>query len=349
VGKRFRIGIVGAGNITSLRHIPALRRSGRVEIVGIVDRRVERARAVAERFGLPNASADMDARWFEDLDAVTVGVPPMEHAAVTCEALRRGKHVLQEKPTAMTPEEGERIAAEVESSGRTFAIVHNFQFANSALRLRKLLDGGTLGRVLSLNAVQTSSPKRKLPVWAESLPLGLFYDESPHFMYLFRAFGGRTSVVDVSVRSHRQATPHILTAHLDCEVAPGFMYCNFQSGVSEWHFAAICERGTAIMDVFRDVLVFLPEDGGHTAARVMTTSLAATATHWAGVATSGVRMVNHSLLYGNDEVVRRFLDAAEASRQPEKLAVADALDVLRLQHDILTQANRCESTSTGRA
>src|SRR5438552_3547322 len=110
-----KVAIIGAGNITSLRHIPALKRSGRVEVSGIIDRTEDKARAVAARFGIPDFGTTLDEPWMEEVSAVTIGVPPQAHFQTCKEAFSRGKHVLMEKPITLQVEEGEelcRIAGE---------------------------------------------------------------------------------------------------------------------------------------------------------------------------------------------------------------------------------------------
>ncbi len=337
MGRQHKVVIVGPGNIASHRHIPALRRSGRARIIGVVDVDKDCALRVARQFGIPNAGPTLDAPWVDDADVVIVSAPPMVHAELSCAALRMGKHVLQEKPTALSAAEGERIRRAAEESGRTFGIVHNFQFARSTLRLQRLLAEGRLGEVLSINAFQSSSPLRRLPEWSEELPLGLFCDESPHFFYLFRAFGGDVRMTDVVVKPSRRkpATPHLVTAHLDTDLAPAFLYCSFESSVSEWYFILICEKAVAIIDIFRDLLIVAPQDGTHLAPDMMRTSLVGTWQHWLGVARSGSRYFAKRLSYGMDEVVRRFLDGVDTGAEPLGVGLTDALEVLRLQQEIV--------------
>jgi predicted dehydrogenase len=337
VSKRHRVVIVGPGNIASHRHIPALRRCGRAEIVGVVDVDKSCALRVARQFHIPNAAPTLDASWVADADIAIVSTPPMLHAEISVDALLRGMHVLQEKPTGLTLDEGERIRRASLDSGRAFGIVHNFQFARSTLKLQRLLKEGRLGDVLSINAFQASSPLRRLPEWSEELPLGLFCDESPHFFYLFRAFGGRTDVTDVVVKRSRRkpATPHLVTAHLDTDLAPGFLYCSFESSVSEWYFVLICERAVAVIDIFRDLLIVTRNDRTHLAFDMMRTSAWGTWQHWLGVARSGSLHVARRLSYGMDEVIRRFLDGVDTGMEPDGVGLSDALEVLRLQQAVV--------------
>jgi len=332
-----KVVIVGPGNIASHRHIPALRRSHRAQIIGVVDVDTACAQRVARQFGIPHWAPSLNASWVDEADIVVVSTPPMFHAQLSCEALSRGKHVLQEKPTALSAAEGEEIRRAAADAGRIFGVVHNFQFARSTIKLQRLLAEGRLGEVLSINAFQASSPLRRLPEWSEELPLGLFCDESPHFFYLFRAFGGDVRLTDVVIKASRRkpATPHLVTAHLDTELAPAFLYCSFESSVSEWYFMLICEKAVAVIDIFRDLLIVSPQDGTHLAHDMMRTSLAGTWQHWLGVVRSGSRHVAKRLSYGMDEVVKRFLDGVETGDEPEGVGLTDALEVLRLQQEVV--------------
>ena len=76
-------------------------------------------------------------------------------------ALQLGKHVLTEKPFAMTVAEGEELVALSESAGRVLAIVHNFQFAPSTRRRIDDIDSGALGTVRGVIAQQYGNPARR--------------------------------------------------------------------------------------------------------------------------------------------------------------------------------------------
>lgn len=92
-----KIGIVGAGANTRLRHIPGLRAMPAVEIVGVCNRTPESTRRAATELGIPKVFTD----WREltssaDIDAVVIGTWPNSHCEMTLSALAAGKHVLTE-------------------------------------------------------------------------------------------------------------------------------------------------------------------------------------------------------------------------------------------------------------
>lgn len=330
--------VVGAGWVGEHRHIPSMRRTGSAEVIGIVDRHLDRAERIARKYALPHFADTLDTPWLEQAQAATVAVSPDQHHGVARDLIDRGKHVLLEKPMCVTVADAEALAQHARDKRRTLAIVHNFQFARSVVRAQQKIASGEWGRVTGLAAMQMSNPGRRLPVWYDDLPGGLFFDESPHLLYLLRAFGG-----DLSLDSARLTpgltgnTPSIVTAELHAGEVPATLTMHFEAPISEWQIVVMTEAGAAAIDIFRDILVFVPNDGRHEARDVVRSSFAMLAGHAAGFVRSGVRMVTRRLDYGNVEVCRRFINAIETGTPPLDIDSGTALDVLRMQHEILVR------------
>jgi scyllo-inositol 2-dehydrogenase (NADP+) len=344
-----RVASVGAGWVTTSRHIPALRQSKRCQLVGIIDKHIEKAQGVAMRFSLPNWSNSLDAAWVNEVQAFTVGTPPKDHFEIANCLLDKGKHVLLEKPMCLTVTEGELLTAKAQSLGLTLAIVHNFQFARSAAQARSLLASGRLGRVIGLHGLQLSSPRRRLPCWHEELPLGLFYDESPHLLYLFRSFGRsplRLRRASIIPSSRASSTPAVVQAEFSVGDIPATLFMNFEAPVSEWHLMIFAEEGVLILDIFRDILVVLPSDHHHAAPDVVRSSLAMLIGHGTGFVRSGLGFLTGKLLYGNDEVVNRFFNAVETKQSPREIDANTALEILVVQHTLL---HHVQSKATDRS
>jgi predicted dehydrogenase len=343
-----RLAAVGLGWVTLHRHLPAMRRTAGIEVVGLADRRAGRAQAVAQACGIAryHQGGSLAAiPWLEEIDAFSIGTPPMSHAPLIQEALELGRHVITEKPFAMSVAEGEQLVALARERRRTLAVVHNFQFARSALRLLDDMRSERFGRVSYLHAQQLGNPARRLPPWHEELPLGLFYDESPHMLYLLRRVAPEPlRFLRAEVHSSRRGknTPAWISAHYaaGADAVPVKLDMGFEAPLSEWHVSLAGERGLGAMDVFRDIYMRLPNDGAHTSWPVLRTSIAATWAHWSQHLLSGPRHLAGSLLYGNEEVFRRFAEAARASSRPAQIGPEDALAVLRMQHEIIEHAER---------
>jgi scyllo-inositol 2-dehydrogenase (NADP+) len=332
------VACVGAGWATRERHLPALKGDSRLRLLGVVDNHPERAETAAGAFGLPHWGTSLDESWLDDVDCLTIGTPPAAHAEFIRAALERGWHCLCEKPLAFPAAEAAELVRIAREAGLVLAVVHNFQFSRSGQRLFELVESGRLGAVEAVYGFQFSNPKRRLPHWYPNLPGGLFLDEAPHLLYLIRRVLGRLEPRAVDARlDGRQIRD--LSATFEHESIWASLSMSFGASVSEWQFIVVGTRGVAALDVFRDILVVVPNDGSHRAREILRSSAYMVAAHVAGIASSGARVVGRRLLYGNDEVVRRFVDAVEG--RPERLrwiAGQDGQAVVACMEDILVRA-----------
>lgn len=346
--KPLRVAAVGLGWVSLHRHLPVMRRDPAYEIVGVIDRRPDHARAVARRLGLRRHHAGdrlAEVPWLDEVEAVVVGAAPGAHAALIGEALSLGQHVLTEKPFVMEPKEGEQLAQLAQEKKLTLAIVHNFQFARSTRRLATDLQAGRYGALRFIHARQLGNPMRRLPAWYEELPLGLFYDESPHMFYLLRALAPaplRFLRAEVHPSTIGKQTPAWISAHYAAgpESIPVKLDMAFEAPLSEWHVSLAGERCLGDVDVFRDIYLKLPNDNLHTTWPVLRTSLLATWSHWAQHLLSGPRHLAGALHYGNEEVFRRFAAAVRSGVPAQGIDAHDAMAVLRMQHEVIDGADR---------
>ena len=334
------IAVVGAGWVSTHRHLPVLAADPRFRIVGVVDRQEARAVRTARDFGLArwaHGEALGDVNWLDEVRAVTIATAPESHAPLMREARDAGIHVLTEKPFTLAMSDAQDAAA---PSDTVVAVMHNFQFARSAQRLWADIASGALGEIRGAQATQWSSRERRLPVWYEQLPLGLFFDESPHLLYLLRRLAPSLQLQTAHVlRSPEgRATPSSVWALYTSSGSDSFpitLSLNFETSVSEWHLAVHGSKGVGVVDLFRDIYVRIPGDNAHESADVLRTSLAATLRHWGGFASSGYLLLRKRLRYGVDEVARRFGDAIATGKDPADCGRADALAVRVMQEEIL--------------
>jgi predicted dehydrogenase len=107
-----RIGIIGAGANTRLKHIPGLRTQNSVEIVGVANRSAQSSQKAAKELDIPKAYRDWtEIIADENIDAVCIGTWPYTHAQMTIAALDAGKHVLCEARMAMNAREAHAMLA----------------------------------------------------------------------------------------------------------------------------------------------------------------------------------------------------------------------------------------------
>lgn len=155
---KLRLAVVGCGAVATIHHLPAIALSERVEAAVLVDADAGRARALAERFGVPEVATD-----FKDLpgkvDAAVVALPNNLHAPVSVELLRRGVHVLVEKPMAMNVRECDEMIAAAGEGRAVLAVGLDFRFFDSSLLVRNLLKDGLLGEIRRFEMHQGVIPR----------------------------------------------------------------------------------------------------------------------------------------------------------------------------------------------
>ena len=155
--RRLGIGLIGAGFMgkahsaayaTMQMHVWPPKSSP--NLVALADENEEAARSGAERFGFADWTTDwrtLVAR--SDVDIVDICTPPVSHHQIAMEAIRHGKHVLVEKPIAMTSEEAREMWQAAERAGVKHLVGFSYRRTPAVLFARQLLDELALGRVYS--------------------------------------------------------------------------------------------------------------------------------------------------------------------------------------------------------
>jgi 1,5-anhydro-D-fructose reductase (1,5-anhydro-D-mannitol-forming) len=140
--------VVGIGDITTKRVLPAIVSEPRSQLAGIVTRDPAKAApyAVPAWTGLTAALAQSAA------DAVYVATPVFLHAPQTIEALRAGKHVLCEKPMALNYAEALTMQRAADETGRTLGIAYYRRMYPKVARAKQLIEAGAIGRAVFAEA-----------------------------------------------------------------------------------------------------------------------------------------------------------------------------------------------------
>ena len=139
-----RIALAGAGAF-GLKHLDALARIDGVEVVAVVSRRLEQAREVAERYGVPAAYTELDdALNRSDVDAVILCTPTQLHAAQALAVMNAGKHVQVEIPLADRYDDAQAVAALQRTTGLVCMVGHTRRFNPSHQWIHQRVTEGAL-------------------------------------------------------------------------------------------------------------------------------------------------------------------------------------------------------------
>lgn len=148
-----RIAVVGSGAIAQITHIPVLAKMRGARLVALCDNDGPKARALADRFDVPNSFTDMEELLdLEELDAVVVATPNHLHEPHVLSALKRKLHVLSERPLALSSRGVERALAAAQKHDLVLQVAHNHRFRSDVQALSQFLQNGELGQLTSVHA-----------------------------------------------------------------------------------------------------------------------------------------------------------------------------------------------------
>lgn len=200
-----KIGVVGVGGM-GRNHVRVLAEQPEAELIGIYDQRREVAEAVAaERGGVP-VFAGLD-ELVERSEALVLAVPTVEHAAMGVELLRRGKHLLIEKPLAASLAEADELIA---ARGDRVLAVGHVEFFNPAVQA--LVELGAPPRFIEIQRLAIFTPR--------SLDVDVILDLMIHDLQVLHALDP-SPVAEVRATGINVLTAKIDIANVRLELASG--------------------------------------------------------------------------------------------------------------------------------
>ena len=217
--QKLKIGIVGAGNIACSAHLPAYQECENAYPAAIADIDYERAKSAAEKFNIPRAYSSVEEMLADaDIDAVDICTWNNAHAPVCIAAAEAGKHVLCEKPMAMSLADALAMEKAVKASGVTFMLAVPGRFGYENMYLREMYERGEFGDIYY---AKTSTVRRR------GTPTGWFTDKKT---------SGGGPVIDIGVHGI-DAAWYIMGCPKPVSVSAGvfFKIGDYQTkGVGRW-------------------------------------------------------------------------------------------------------------------
>jgi predicted dehydrogenase len=165
-----RIAVVGYGYWGS-KHVRVLSSLPDVDVT-VVDASPARLAEAAAYYPAARFARLLEAT-LDDIDAVVVATPPAEHCAVTELASEAGKHALVEKPLTTSVQEAELLVESAARNGTVLMVGHTFEYNPAVWKLKEIVQAGTLGRILYINAQRLSLGRYQRDV-------NVVWDLAPH-------------------------------------------------------------------------------------------------------------------------------------------------------------------------
>jgi len=153
MAERLRWGVLSPAKIGRQKVIPAMQRAERSEVVAIASRDPERARAAADALDIPRSHGSYEDLLADtEVDAVYLPLPNHLHADWTIAAARAGKHVLCEKPLALTAADARRMIDACDDAGVALMEAFMYRLHPSWVAVRELIAQGRIGELRSVQS-----------------------------------------------------------------------------------------------------------------------------------------------------------------------------------------------------
>jgi predicted dehydrogenase len=236
---KLRLGIIGCGWATANLHLPALRRIPQYEVIAVADVDKKRAEESGRIWNVRYRFADSTALIeHPEVDAVAICVPPGDHAQLATAAIKTGKHVVIEKPLALTVDHADRLVECAKDTTATILVGFNLRWHRLVRQAKAELDAGRLGRLTVMRTAFTNAlcHDDRIVAWRRerSCGGGVIQDLAVHHFDLWRhLLSAEVQEISVSARSERwQDEAAVISARMTNGILVSSV---FASGTGESH------------------------------------------------------------------------------------------------------------------
>ena len=146
------IALIGCGSIAADFHLPVLAGHEEIRVTAIVDPFMDRARNIAERYGIKDTFPSIDGLENSRLDGVVVATPPSSHASLAVPFLRNGIHALVEKPMAISVSDTQAMCQAAIEGNAKLAVGHYKRLLPATRLIKSIINESTYGQLRSIRA-----------------------------------------------------------------------------------------------------------------------------------------------------------------------------------------------------
>jgi predicted dehydrogenase/nucleoside-diphosphate-sugar epimerase len=213
-----KVAFVGCG-LNSNYHINFAKDYPGIEIVGVVDKDLEKAKQCAAKYGIGKTFSTIKDLVNEDKpDVIHIITPPPTHYSLAKEAIEKKCHVLIEKPMALNGHEARELYTLAEEQGVKLCTMHNHFYDPCMAKARDLIDKGQVGNIINVESYYGLNTRidafRKYPSpnvlpWIYSLAGGVFHDFMAHPLYVALPYTGKPQEIQVMERSYGELPQNI--------------------------------------------------------------------------------------------------------------------------------------------
>ncbi len=234
----FNIAIAGCGAIHSV-HADAILNTPCTRLYAVVDINETRAKETSVKYGCRYYTGFMDMLKDENIHAVHICTPHYLHASMAIAAMEHGKHVLVEKPMAISPGDALKMIEKSESTGMKLGICYQNRYNATSQKMKEFLDSGESGKILGARAFVTWHRDQSYYAGAQWRGTwdkeggGVLINQSIHTLDLLQWFLGDVSRLKASIDT--RLLKDIIEAEDTAEAA-----ITFKNGATALFYATNC-------------------------------------------------------------------------------------------------------------
>jgi predicted dehydrogenase len=197
-----RVGLIGCGNISGV-YIPQVRKYRMLDLVACADLDMERARTRATEYAIPQVYRTEELLADPHIDVVLNLTVPAAHADIARAAIAAGKHVYNEKPLALSREDGRSLLRQAQAANLRVACAPDTFLGAGLATCRKLIDDGWIGEPIAATAFMTGHGPESWhpdPSFLYQAGAGPLFDMGPYYLTALAVLLGPVRRVTGSAR-----------------------------------------------------------------------------------------------------------------------------------------------------
>jgi predicted dehydrogenase len=190
--RKLKWGVAGCGRFAEQTFLPTIKMLRKSVVTSLYSSDINRAKSVSDKFGIEKHFNNYDEFLKSDINAVYISSANSNHYQQVIEAAKAGKHVLCEKPLAMTSLEAEQMVKACEQNNVQLSVNYVYRFHPLIIKTKEIIDKQMLGKIISMNLNFNidAPPGSNFRFDKKQSGGGALRDLGTHMIDLLRYFGG---------------------------------------------------------------------------------------------------------------------------------------------------------------
>ena len=190
--RKLKWGVAGCGRFAEQTFLPTIKMLRKSVVTSLYSSDINRAKFLADKFGIEKHFNNYDEFLKSDINAVYISSANSNHYQQVIEAAKAGKHILCEKPLAMTSLEAEEMVKACEQNNVQLSVNYVYRFHPLIIKTKEIIDKQMLGKIISMNLNFNidAPPGSNFRFDKKQSGGGALRDLGTHMIDLLRYFGG---------------------------------------------------------------------------------------------------------------------------------------------------------------